>query len=341
MPYNYKSRNGLQINVLLWLKIILVATVTCLFLESNDVRAEKPPLLILDTDLSSDVDDVGAVALLHGLANQGRVRILAMMISSGDQWSVPCLNAINTWYGRPDIPIGMIKGKSVSHESKYTRKIAEAFPHTRKTGTEAPDAVQLYRKILAAQADQSVTLVTVGYLTNLHNLLLSEADAISPLDGKTLVHNKIKTLVCMGGGYPAGYEWNFFQDVPASIYVVKHWPTPVIFSGFEIGKDIWTGAGLQKAEHPNPIRRSYELYNTLTDRPSWDQVTVFYAVETADGQKTDLWSRVYGRNSVHLTGRNYWYNNVDGQADHSYLVQRGDTGEIANLLEQLMLTPSR
>ena len=56
--------------------------------------SRKVPRLILDTDLSSDVDDVGAVALLHGLADQGKVQILAMQISSGDPWSVPCLDAL-------------------------------------------------------------------------------------------------------------------------------------------------------------------------------------------------------------------------------------------------------
>ena len=222
----------MRINVLPWLKIFLVTAVACIFLGSSDVRAEKPPLLILDTDLSSDVDDVGAVALLHGLANQGKAQILAMMISSGDPWSVPCLDAINTWYGRPDIPIGMIKGKSVSHESKYTRKIADTFPHTRTTGTEVPDAVQLYRRILAEQADQSVTLVTVGYLSNLHNLLLSKSDAVSPLDGNTLVRNKIKTLVCMGEAIQRAMSGIFFRMSLQPYMLSSTEPTPVIFNGF-------------------------------------------------------------------------------------------------------------
>ncbi len=321
-----------------WLKILVVVAAVSFVVVSNNGWAEKPPLLILDTDFSSDVDDTGAVAVLHGLADQGHVRILAMMVSSGDPWSVPCLDAINTWYGRPDIPIGMVKGKAVTHISKYTRKIAEEFSHDSPAGKDAPDAVTLYRKILAQQADHSVTIVTIGYLTNLRNLLLSKADAISPLDGGTLVRHKVKTMVCMGGDYPAGYEWNFYQDVPAAMHVVKYWPTPVIFCGFEVGRDIWTGAGLKNVRSTNPIRRSYELYNRLTDRPSWDQVAVFYAVGIANGQESDLWTRVYGRNSVHPTGRNYWHGTVDGQADHSYLVQRGDTDKIAEMLEQLMLS---
>ena len=278
------------------LAALIVAGAFLFFLRPGDQLSEQPCLLILDTDISSDVDDVGAVALAHGLAEQGLVDIIAMMVSSGDPWGVPCLDAINTWFGRPDIPIGMVKGKSVKHTSKYTRMIAEEFPHDSRGGAKTLDAVRLYRRILSTQADNSVTVVTIGYLTNLHNLLLSEADATSPLNGKALVRPKIKRLVCMGGSYPSGREWNFYQDTSATTYVVNHWPTPVVFSGFETGRDIRTGVGLQKATLNNPVRRSYELYNGLTDRSSWDQVAVYYAVVADNGRKKDFWSRVSGRN---------------------------------------------
>ncbi|MCI5139192.1 MAG: hypothetical protein D3922_12435, partial [Candidatus Electrothrix sp. AR1] len=147
--------------------IICIASLLVACQERSEPLSEEASnevaLLILDTDLSSDVDDVGAVALLHGLADQGKVQILAMQISSGDPWSVPCLDALNTWFGRPDIPIGMVKGKAVRHESKYTRAIAEEFPN--KSGAvDTPDAVALYRRILDEQPDHTVTLVTIGYL---------------------------------------------------------------------------------------------------------------------------------------------------------------------------------
>jgi purine nucleosidase len=287
------------------------------------------------------VDDVGAVALLHGLADQGKVQILAMQISSGDPWSVACLDALNTWFGRPDIPIGMVKGKAVRHESKYTRAIAEEFPNNSGAGVDVyvdtPDAVALYRRILYKQPDHTVTLVTIGYLTNLANLLQSKADEISPLSGVELVRQKVQRLVCMGGEYPSGREWNFYQDSVAAASVVKHWPTPIVFSGFEIGKDVLTGAGLQEVAQPNPVRRSYELYNGLIDRPSWDQMAVYSAVMTANGQQTKLWSKNSGRNIVRPDGSNYWLNKRDQVVDHSYLVQRADTGTIAELLEGLML----
>lgn len=304
----------------------------------SKASSEEVPRLILDTDISSDVDDVGAVALLHSLANQGRVQILAMQVSSGDLWSVPCLDALNTWFNQPDIPVGMVKGQAVRHESKYTRIIAEEFPHDSETGVEAPDAMMLYRRTLAEQPDQSVTLVTIGYLTNLADLLRSKADDISPLDGIELVQQKVQRLVCMGGEYPSGREWNFYQDSASSSYVIAHWPTSVVFTGFESGKNVLTGAGLREVASPNPVRRSYALYNGLTDRPSWDQVAVYYAVMTANGKQTELWSKNTGKNMVRLDGSNYWLNKRDKTVDQTYLVQQGHTKKIADLLEQLMLS---
>jgi purine nucleosidase len=346
-------RSGRQRRIIAGLIGCVLACTACLLvscrekseplsLELSKESLKEVPRLILDTDLSSDVDDVGAVALLHGLADQGKVQILAMQISSGDPWSVPCLDALNTWFGRPDIPIGMVKGKAVQHESTYTRVIAEEFSNNSRAGVDAyvdtPDAVALYRRILSAQPDHSVTLVTIGYLTNLAHLLSSEADATSPLDGMQLVRQKVQRLVCMGGEYPAGREWNFYQDSAAAASVVEHWPTPIVFSGFEIGKDVLTGAGLQEVAQPNPVRRSYALYNGLTDRPSWDQVAVSYAVMTANGQQTKLWSENSGRNVVRPDGSNYWLNKRNQAVGHAYLVQRAGTDIIAEMLEGLMLT---
>jgi hypothetical protein len=55
----------------------------CLFaallLASTVASAGPTPVpVIFDADIASDVDDVGAVALLHALANRGEAKIVAM-----------------------------------------------------------------------------------------------------------------------------------------------------------------------------------------------------------------------------------------------------------------------
>ena len=122
--------------------------------------------------MDSDCDDAGALALLHVLADRGEAEILAVAASSLYRWSVPCIEAINRYYGRPDLPIGAPKRDAVdSHAgSKYARAIAESVATRWKTNADAPDATEVYRQTLASQPDHSVVIVSVGDLTNIRNL---------------------------------------------------------------------------------------------------------------------------------------------------------------------------
>lgn len=316
--------------------IVFVILAVILFVRSSDFF-DSVPLIILDTDISSDVDDVGAVAVLHALANKEKAKILAMMVSSGDPWSAPCLDALNTWFGRPDIPIGMVKGKSVEHESRYTAAIAAEFPQDIKTGDTAPDAVDLYRKVLSEQEDKSVIIVTIGYLTNLNNLLQSQPGEFSSLNGEELVRQKVKKLVCMGGQYPEGREWNFYQDVSSASFVIEKWPAPVVYCGFEIGKNVLTGKRLKKAKSPNPLRRSYQLYNGLADRSSWDQVTVLFALKESYGfSKRQFYQPVKGKNTILPDGHNIW--KADNNGKQSYLITRISESKLSVIIEDHMIS---
>ena len=49
----------------------------------------QPVNLILDTDLGPDYDDVGAMALMHALADSGQVNILAVVSSNRTNMSYP------------------------------------------------------------------------------------------------------------------------------------------------------------------------------------------------------------------------------------------------------------
>ncbi len=307
-------------------------------LQSQENKRE-PVRIIFDTDMQTDVDDVGAAAMLHALADRGEIEILATMVSVSYPWSVPCMDAINTFYGRPNLPIGTVKGKGVVRNSSYARQIAEEFPHDLKSAGAASDAVALYRKILAAEADKSVVIVTVGYLTNVAALLDSKPDQSSALNGRELVQQKVKQWVCMGGIYPRGLETNFKYDAPASVKAVNKWPTPVIFSGWEIGKDILTGHTLcEKLPPGNLVRRAYELYlgPNKTQRESWDQSAVLVAARGL-GAYWDIEAR--GSNHINADGSNEW--RAAPGKEHSYLVRKMKPLEIASIIEELMAQPPR
>src|SRR5882762_4253920 len=143
--------------------------------------------------------------------------------------------------------------QSIRDSQHWTDSLLSKYPHTIRQNSEVPEAVELYRKILASQPDHTVVIITVGFLTNLSNLLQSGPDKYSPLDGQALVRQKVRDLVSMAGTFPKGKEFNIFKDAGASLHVFTHWPGPVLFSGYEIGKKIKCGLPLI---HDETIRNS-------------------------------------------------------------------------------------
>lgn len=246
----------------------------------------KPIKIIFDTDMGPDYDDVGAMALLHAFADQGKVDILATIASTNYEGVGGVLDVLNTYFERPDLPIGIPTGEAIAQKDwqHWTDTLLTNYPHSLRRNAEAPDAVELYREILAAQPDESVTLITVGFLTNISNLLQSTADEYSPLSGVELVQKKVVKLISMAGKFPEGSEFNVNQDPKASQVVVSQWPNIIIYSGFEIGEKIHSGIPLisnKKIVH-SPVKDVFALAIPMSKldkngRMSWDQTAVWVA----------------------------------------------------------------
>ena len=261
-----------------------------LFVPGIFFARQQPVKIIFDTDIAPDYDDVGAMALLHAFADKGEATILATISCNAFETTVPTLSLLNTYFNRPNIPIGVTKkawpNKDCSQQ--WAQAIIAKYPHAMKSNNEAMDAVALYRKILSAQLDKSVTIVSVGFFTNLAGLLNSVADEYSELSGKDLVIQKVKQLVSMAARIDkdgkSGYEFNVMVDAAASQKVFTEWPTPVIMSGFEIGEKILTGIRLihNDSIRNSPVKDAFATAlakdsNTI-GRNSWDQTAVLVAV---------------------------------------------------------------
>jgi hypothetical protein len=324
---------------------IILCTFCCLSLFPARGQAVK---IIFDTDMESDVDDVGALAMLHGLADQGEAEILATMVCSLNPWSVPTVDAINTYFDKPDIPIGTVKTLGVYRNSKYAKIISEEFSNDIGLGEEAPDAVTLYREILTNQPDQSVVIVTVGYLTNLSYLLNSGPDQISPLNGYELVQKKVKHLVCMGGRYPyhQNYEkWGNFKPDPGAVqHVAKDWPSTIIFTGGGAFADLFkTGkTPFNYGPHSNPLSRAYEIF--LKDRRDWhhsaDLIAVYVAVR---GWEDFFEIHTEGYNHIFEDGTLMWRLQPEDNR-HQYIndLKKGmDPEQVAKIFDDLMVQSIR
>lgn len=326
---------------------------TSLILTAGGAGAADRPVanVIFDTDMGNDCDDAGALAVLHALADNGEANILAcMMLKMRKNEPVvgplAFIDAINTYYGRPDIPIGVGKkwGAYMADPKNYTSTMAGAFPNdtVNKTIDEIPHSIDLYRQILAAQPDKSVTIVALGPLLNLRYLLASEPDNYSPLSGRELVDKKVKLLSVMGGRFPEGGEFNLGNGLAGGISVAMEWPGRAVWSGYEIGGGIHTGEKLTSTPDANPVRAAYKEYGMR--RQSWDQTSVLYAVRgLADYWEENQTPGYYCIVPLKVPGYpNHWETQVT--RDHTYLKIREPasdvTAEIDALLAQKSATPA-
>ncbi|RAV27804.1 nucleoside hydrolase [Sinomicrobium soli] len=307
--------------------------------EPDSGTGKAPVTLIMDTDISGDYDDVGAMAVLHALADRGEVRILGTVASNQSPLVAPTIEVLNTYFGRPGLPIGAPKISGTSQDSRNLRwpdTLVARFPHTIKSNNDVPGAVQVYRSLLSSQPDTSVTIVTVGYLTNMKNLLQSPPDSISGLDGKELVTKKVKKWVAMAGNFETGKEANVRKDQEASHYAISHWPTPVVFSGFEIGKDVVTGKRLIKSGEQTPVTIPYREGMSVRridkkGRPSWDQTAVLAAARGFE----PYFSARRGKFTATEEGISSWQDDPEGP--HIRLVREMELEALTREIETLMM----
>jgi inosine-uridine nucleoside N-ribohydrolase len=324
-------------------KQLLLLSLLCTFW----VPVHAQPKLIFDTDHGGDSDDLGTLAMLHNLVKNGECELLAIMSWRTEQYVIAAMDAVNRFYGNPDIPMG-IRHKNAHHLPRYYNKpIADALPHE-LTNDDVPLAVDLYRKVLSEQEDKSVTIVTVGPLKNIKNLLISEPDQYSDLPGKELIEQKVKEFVIMGGNYPWGrWEWNFDGRQPGvTKYVLEELTVPVVFSGWELGRQIRTGRRLNELDPGHPLYIGYKHWTMqsesrrarhggeIVDNASWDQTAVLYAVRGGLGE---YWDKVEGGYNVakYENGANYW---VAGEpTNHSYLVLKESPEKMAEIIYSIKL----
>jgi inosine-uridine nucleoside N-ribohydrolase len=324
-------------------KIILLTTalaVLCLFSACKPKSAETGKVnLILDTDFGPDYDDVGAIAVMHALADSGKVNILATIASTKYENVAANLNAFNTYFGRPEIPVGVPKGNALTDRDWqfWSDTVVARYPHALKSNDEAKDAVALYREILATQPDSSITLVSVGFLTNLANLLQSTADRYSTLSGPDLVKLKVKKLVSMAGKFPEGREYNVYKDSASSKIVFDQWPTEIIFSGWEIGNRIHTGLPLiQNVSIQNsPVKDVFRICipkaaEDSLGRMSWDETAVLVAINGA----SPYYNLVGGKMVTYESGANSW---DSGKKGHFYLTEKQDAEITEAAINQLIM----
>lgn len=337
---------------------------TGLLLSGVPVRAGQPQVgqpaaaarpapvsLIFDTDIGNDVDDALALGVIHALQSRGVCQLLAVTITKDHPQCAAYVDAVNTFYGRGDIPIGVCRSGVTPEQSRFTVLAdqqddgVERYPHDLRSGRDAPTAVSVLRRTLASQPDQSVVIAQVGFSTNLADLLTSPPDADSPLTGRELAERKVRLLSVMAGAFTPIHgkvhlEYNVVKDIPAAQKLVRDWPGPIVFSGFEIGLAAeYPAISIQRdygyVRH-HPLAESYVLYEPPPhNRPTWDLTSVLYAVYPDRGY-FDV--SAPGRVTVADNGQTLL--EPADQAQHRYLIMSGEQKiRVVEALVQLSSEP--
>ena len=254
------------------------------------------PLVILDTDIGSSTDDLFAMEMLYRYEEQGKCRLLGVVVDREDEQNAAFADVMNTYFGHGDVPIGLVrKGIEkpviwIDYAHVADKQGSDGKPMFRRTVTDystLPDGWQLYRRLLAAQPDHSVSIVTTGFVTCLAQLLQSGADEYSVLNGVELVRRKVKCIYMQGGVFDKAEEpdYNFLQGITFAQTFFDLWPKDVdmVFSPMEVGQTVeytpeqviadvsWTDR--------HPIKQVYMTCDCNTGQRMWDPMCVIQAIE--------------------------------------------------------------
>ncbi len=263
--------------------------------DKSTYKPETVAKIIYDTDMDCDCDDVGALSLLLEYAKLGWVEVLGVVADVPSKYAAPCCDAICQYYGF-NLPIGTVydaqtnperwqkyrglQAGQTNREKDYNRIMAQ---RVNKIDTDYPSAARVYREILAAAEDKSVTVVAVGLLTALEELFLTGPDEISPLTGVELFEKKVIKVVSMGhaeADFQTSGSANYIMDAIAAQTFFTLCPVPVYVSGG--GGSVLVGETYSDdLDNQHPLRRCYEIYlgGKNKARPSWDLVAVLYAMD--------------------------------------------------------------
>lgn len=318
-----------------------------IFIAQYPVLSETYPAdsakvkIIFDTDMGPDYDDIGAIALLHAFANQGKIEILATVSSDAHKDIPGTIEVYNKYFKRGDIPVGQTYSPlapNFTAANNWNEQIIKKFEPA-LLNKKYESSVSIYRKVLAEQPDNSVTIVTVGFMTNISDLLQSKADKYSNLTGIELLEKKVKNWVAMAGGFPQGREFNIHEDAESGVYAFDHFPKPILFTGFEIGDKIKTGGKIaeQKLES-SPVSVGYQINlvsyakEAVKARSSWDQTAVLIAAENLEKY---FYLSGPGTMKTEKDGSNYWEPSAQGK--HKFIIHKYPYKKLEEVIDKLML----
>lgn len=265
--------------------------------------------IILGTDWWTDCDDVAALRICARGHKKGVWQLMGVCIDActpaADDAACASVNAFLTAEKLPDIPIGIDHtATAFPGPIRYQSVLAQKYPHTITRNDQCPDALALYKTLLAGCFDGEAEILEIGFQQTLAALLCDP-------EGYELFSRKVRHLWLMAGNFAQngkGKEYNCSVNETASRaahIVCEKTPCPVTFLGFEVGVSVICGGNPDNDPRlaEDPLVCAFDAHGSHSGRCSWDPMLALLALH-GDPVKAGYTCR-YGRTIIDpVTGEN-------------------------------------
>lgn len=305
--------------------------------ESNIAVSNAPRKVIIDTDYASDADDVVALELAMVYDNHQIIDLIGVALSTTYSRSPMALNNQLSKGGHSDVAVAMdTSGNGCQVETRYVDVMYQGG----SSSYEQP--VQMYRRLLSESADK-VSIIVIGFTQNIEDLLKSQPDAYSPLNGVDLMREKVDTVYIVGGNLAGRPSFNFYwgknrNTTQAAKYVNNNVPTRLVYIPEEMGNDVFVGGfynHMDKSQN-NIVTKALKENNQQYGVVGWDPFGVYSMVADMQGLLED--NDMLLRNGIPYisdTGAFQWTDTGD-EVTGRYMFEKtrygGDYNQIINLL---------
>ncbi|KAI2616260.1 hypothetical protein GGR54DRAFT_649544 [Hypoxylon sp. NC1633] len=263
--------------------------------------------LIIDTDLLSFDDDPLAVGLANIFQSWGQVELIGVFSCISSRFAPPGIDAINTFFGHPNIPTAVRKPVDYLHPEfgEYITGLTDNFVQDVKDGANTPDPGALiafltqkislkgytsntrghvpvlsYRYLLSTSEDNSITIAVIGFWDNIYQLLNSGPDDISPHTGAELLSSKVRELVIQSNDVGDSYNI-YMRNATFAQAVLNWWPGRLVFANDDVGESTVIGTRITTELDVTKNPLGYALRANIgygQKHYVWDAVAIYYAV---------------------------------------------------------------
>jgi inosine-uridine nucleoside N-ribohydrolase len=323
-----------------------------------------PIPVIIDTDVGSDLDDAYAIGIALQAQHLGYLSIRAITTSNMVDKAPAFVYALLAHDGRNSarIPIGAFQGTNfcAGEDDTYAAQTLAALKSARIVGrADFPSATTVLRQTLAATADGSMTIITIGGQSNIALLMQSQPDQYSNLSGADLWRQKVARMIAFNSPYPGPptqWDYNSHCDAAATAYVYQNngavpiignqRPPTINIGGCYDG----TGAGCTTAmSENNPLRLATDYFISHkggfskgaanAGRPAWDPSTILFAMVGTDFAQGGAWFGLSVNGTLTVTGLGYEQRNTwstTRQSGHYYVTLPRPYTDYASILNGLL-----